>query len=267
MNEAAPAANCHYFVDEAGDPTLFHSRGRILVGTAGCSRYFMLGVLDVTDPVALSLELNALRQSLLSDPYFNGVPSMQPERRKTAFAFHAKDDLPEVRREVFKVLLRHDLSFTAVVRDKQKVLAEVQQRNLSDASYRYRANDLYDKLVARLFKDRLHLSPEVKVCFAERGSSDRSAALMLALQHARGRFEAKWGRPVNTLISARQASPVNEVALQAVDYFLWALQRRFERSEGRFLELIWPKVGLVHAVDQIEKNAYGTYYTKKNPLV
>ena len=257
----------HYFVDEAGDPTLFDARGRVLVGQEGCSRYFMLGVLDVADPVALAADLGVLRQTLLSDPYFSGVPSMQPERRKTALAFHAKDDLPEVRREVFRVLLQHELQFIGVVRDKKSVLAYVRQRNQIDAAYRYQPNELYDALVARLFKNRLHLSPEVDVCFAQRGRADRSAALMQALDRARGRFEAKWGRSVSSVVSARQSSPAREAALQAVDYFLWALQRRYERGEGRFLDLIWPKVGLVHAVDEIERAAYGTYYTKKKPLV
>jgi hypothetical protein len=260
-------ARRYYFVDEAGDPTLFDARGSVLVGREGCSRHFMLGVLDVADPVALGVELNALRRALLSDPYFSGVPSMQPERRKTALAFHAKDDLPEVRREVFSVLLRHDVKFNAVVRDKQSVLAYVRQRNQVDPAYRYQPNELYDSLVARLFKNRLHLSAQVEVCFAERGRSDRSAALMKALERARQRFEEKWGRSVDSAISARQSSPGREASLQAVDYFLWALQRRYEKSEGRFLELVWQKVGLVHAVDEIARAAYGTYYTKKKPLV
>jgi Protein of unknown function (DUF3800) len=262
----APFARRHCFVDEAGDPSLFDARGRVLVGREGCSRHFMLGVLDVADPVALGVELDALRQTLLNDPYFSGVPSMQLERRKTALAFHAKDDLPEVRREVFRVLLRHDVQFNAVVRDKQSVLAYVRQRNQVEPVYRYQPNELYDSLVARLFKNRLHLSPEVDVCFAERGRSDRSAALMQALERARQRFEVKWGRSVNSTISVRQSSPARETSLQAVDYFLWALQRRYEKSEGRFLELIWQKIGLVHAVDEIGRAAYGTYYTKKKPL-
>jgi hypothetical protein len=35
---------------------------------------------------------------------------MHREARKTALFFHAKDDLPEVRREVFRLLQRHDLT-------------------------------------------------------------------------------------------------------------------------------------------------------------
>ncbi len=94
----------HYFVDEAGDLALFGRRGRILVGTEGCSKCFMLGVAHLPDPPAVETQLKALRESLLSDPYFKDVPSMQPGKGKTALYFHAKDDLPEVRREVFRLL-------------------------------------------------------------------------------------------------------------------------------------------------------------------
>jgi len=267
---AAPAAGARrrsVFVDEAGDPTLFNAKGQALPGREGCSRHFILGALEAHDPGALSAELTALRQALLADPYFRHVPSMQLAQRKTALAFHAKDDVPEVRREVFALLMRHELKFFAVVRDKQRVLDYVRQRNAIDEAYRYRPNDLYDTLVARLFKNRLHLTREVDVCFAARGHADRSAALRQALEHARGRFERQWARHVPSAIEARQSVPVKDVPLQAVDYFLWALQRHYERGESRFVELIWSKVGVVQAVDETSEAPYGRYYTKKKPLV
>lgn len=89
---AAPGSSLHFFVDEAGDPTLFDAKGRILVGQEGCSQTFILGKLDVDDPAALDDALARLRADLLADPYFKRVPSMQPERKKTARAFHAKDE-------------------------------------------------------------------------------------------------------------------------------------------------------------------------------
>jgi hypothetical protein len=92
-----------------------------LWGEEGCSSYFILGKLDIADPKSLTAELDALRARLLADPYFRGVPSMQPDQRKTAVAFHAKDDLSEVRREVFGVLLKHQVDFYAVVREKQVI--------------------------------------------------------------------------------------------------------------------------------------------------
>lgn len=255
-----------YFVDEAGDPTLFDAKGSPLPGREGCSRFFMLGVLDVADPPALAKALDALRAQLLSDPYFRAVPSMQPQGRKTALAFHAKDDVPEVRREVFRVLLEHQVQFYAVVRDKQRVLDYVLQRNRNDLAYRYHPNELYDTLVSRLFKDRLHLTPEVHVCFAARGKSDRSAALSKALKTARQRFNSKWQRSSGGEIRVRQSFPAHDAPLQAADYFLWALQRRYERDESRYIDLLWPKVGLVHAVDETDAAPYGVYYTKKKPL-
>ncbi|MBI2506445.1 MAG: hypothetical protein HYW07_24785 [Candidatus Latescibacteria bacterium] len=39
-----------YFVDEAGDGTLFEGKGWVIVGQPGCSRYFILWVLDVPRP-------------------------------------------------------------------------------------------------------------------------------------------------------------------------------------------------------------------------
>ena len=108
------------FVNEAGDPTLFANRRRAIVGTPGCSRFFILGKLEVDDPVGLTEKFAALRAMLVADPYFSGVPSFDPERGKTAVAFHAKDDLPEVRYEVFKLLVAEGkaLRFHAVVATK-----------------------------------------------------------------------------------------------------------------------------------------------------
>ena len=101
-----------FFVDEAGDTTLFDKKGSIIVGETGNSKVFMVGVAMVSDPRNVRIELNNLRQSLLKDPYFSGVPSMQPEAQKTCLYFHAKDDLPEVNEK----LLGLDGSPTQVVK-------------------------------------------------------------------------------------------------------------------------------------------------------
>ncbi len=63
-----------------------------------------MGKLDVDEPAELSVRLNELRQRLISHAYFQGVPSFDPVRGKTAVMFHAKDDLPEVRFQVFDLL-------------------------------------------------------------------------------------------------------------------------------------------------------------------
>ncbi len=259
-------ATTHYFVDESGDGVLFGSQGRVLSGSPLVGSRFMLGVLQVQQPAILAAELEALRQDLLQDPYFKTVPSMQAIRQKTALMFHAKDDVPEVRREVFKLLARHEMKFYAVVRDMRYVLAYVQERNARDANYRYHPNELYDQTVARLFKDRLHSYETCKINFAVRGSADRTRAFQEALTLARSRFEQKWNKPVTTQIELIASSPRKEPCIQAVDYMLWALQRYYCKGESRFINMLWNKVGLIHDVDDKAVVAYGTYYTKKKPL-
>ena len=72
-----------FFVDEAGDDTLFDKKGRVIVGQEGCSKYFILGTIIESHPDHIKRELENLRTQLLSDPYYSGVPSMQENARKT----------------------------------------------------------------------------------------------------------------------------------------------------------------------------------------
>jgi len=255
-----------YFVDEAGDPSLFNRGKRVIVGTPGCSAFFVLGLVSLADPAALQADLETLRNEILADPYFRGVPSLRPESRKTALAFHAKDDLPEIRREVYRVLMRHPMKFFAVVRDKRAVVSYVSQRNERDDSYRYHPNELYDYMVRRLFRDRLHKEDAYHIVFARRGRSDRTRALRSALEAARQNFEKKHGVAGTAPFTVAAETPARSAGLQAVDYFLWAVQRLFERKEERYLRSIWPAVSLVHDVDDTAKAPYGRYYNQRDPL-
>ena len=69
-NAAAPPK--HYFVDEAGDPVLFDAKGRIIIGSEGCSRYFAVGLLDVPDPATLTADLERLRTEYVGRSVFQG---------------------------------------------------------------------------------------------------------------------------------------------------------------------------------------------------
>ncbi len=270
MSDAAPQPTPspkHYFVDEAGDPVLFSARGKLIVGLEGCSRHFLLGLLDVPEPDPLGRKLDDLRTRLLVDPYFCGVPSMSASERKTAVAFHAKDDLPEVRREVFTLLRdQPGLRFFAVVRDKAAVAASVRDRNLRDAVYRYRPDELYDLTVRRLVESHLHLDGEVRLCFARRGTAHRSAALQEALNRARADFDAAHQPPSATRFVVTVSTPDKAPGLQAADYFLWALQRLFERGEDRYVEYLWPAFRLVRDLDDLSESVDGLTYTQRRPL-
>lgn len=264
-DDSAPVV-VQYFIDEAGSPTLFGHRGKIVVGEAGCSQYFLLGKLEIGNSPALAEALGGLRQQLLADPYFRSVPSLQPESGKTAVIFHAKDDLPEVRDRVFHLLAEHDLHFSAVVRDKRRLLELVQARNLAEPQYRYNENEIYDELVSQLFKTSFHQADHFELFFASRGEKDRSAAFRQALEKARQIYEQSFGIKSTHTVAITNSSPVQHPGLQAVDYFLWALQRLYEKEEERFWAYVWPKVRVVHDIDDTREHSFGAIYTPQKPL-
>lgn len=257
----------HYFVDEGGDSVLFSRKGKALVETEGCSRFFILGLLDVLDPIALKDRFDQLRTRLMSDSYFKNVPSMQPSNRKTALAFHAKDDLPEVRRDVFRLLRDTEgLRFFAVVADKLSVLEYVRQRNKREPTYRYHPNELYDYLTGRLFKERLSQHDRYDIIFSKRGKSDRLTALRQLVETAHTDLARQQNMSEDATIRVSAATPKEHAGLQAVDYFVWALQRLYERGEERYLAYLWEAFRLVHDIDDTRASSQGVYYTQKSPL-
>lgn len=257
----------HYFVDEGGDGILFSRKGKVLVGTEGCSRFFILGLLDVSDPIVLEGRIDKLRGQLMNDSYFKSVPSMQPANRKTALAFHAKDDLPEVRRDVFRLLRDTEgLRFFAVVADKLSVLEYVRQRNKREPAYRYHPNELYDYLTERLFKERLSQHDRYDIIFSKRGKSDRLTTLRQLIETARTGLAAHQNMSADPAICVSAATPKEQAGLQAVDYFVWALQRLYERNEERYLAYLWEAFRFVHDIDDTRETGDGIYYTQKRPL-
>lgn len=212
-----------------------------------------------------------LRMRLVNDSYFKSVPSMQPDERKTALAFHAKDDLPEVRRDVFRLLRDTEgLRFFAVVADKLNVLEYVRQRNRREPTYRYQPNELYDYLTGRLFKERLRQHSRYDIIFSKRGKSGRTDSLRQAIEFApdilKDQSNSPRNVPTDISLNVSAATPTEHAGLQAVDYFIWALQRFYERGEDRYLVYLWQAFGLVHDIDDTRKAHSGVYYTQNKPL-
>src|SRR5580765_5192845 len=139
----------HFFVDESGDPTLFDAKGRIIVGKEGTSRVFILGAAFIPNPGGLQTDLNFLRMRLVADPYFRGVPSFDVTRKKTAVFFHAKDDLPEVRCEVFSLIRDHTVQVVAGIRRKA-VLARIAAQRFAVSGRKISDLEIYDGLVEQI---------------------------------------------------------------------------------------------------------------------
>ena len=117
----------HFFVDEAGDLTLFDRKKRLVLGREGVSSTFIVGAALVADPIGVAERLGALRARLLADPLLAGAASMQPDAGRTAVAFHANKDLPEVRLEVFRQLMREEIRVFAAIRRKHRLADEVRE--------------------------------------------------------------------------------------------------------------------------------------------
>ena len=231
------AKTSHYFVDEAGDLSLFDKKGSVIIGKEGVSKCFIVGVALVKDISTAKEKLENLRKELLSDPYFCSVPSMQPERKKTALVFHAKDDLPEVRREVFKILQQLDVKVQIAIRRK-KDIADSAQIIYKTTGSKINENDIYDDLVKRLFKNLLHKYDNNYIHFARRGKSDRTLALQKAIAKAKNNFELSHDKPSDKPVEIIPAYPHEYIGLQIIDYHLWTIQRLIERCEDRFYNLL-----------------------------
>lgn len=109
-------------------------------------------------------------------------------------------------------------------------------------------------------------TPGYCIYFSKRGKQDRTAALRLSLEQARERFSRARGIHSTAPISVLPRTSVDCPGLQAVDYFLWALQRLYERREDRYVAYLQFGFCMVHDLDDTRQSRHGVYYTKKKPL-
>ncbi|HEX8141191.1 MAG TPA: DUF3800 domain-containing protein [Pyrinomonadaceae bacterium] len=228
--------DCHsyFFVDESGDPTFYDARGNLIVGAErGSSPLLIIGFVETQDPHALRRAVLDVQQEVLTEPYFKRIPSL----RKTAVAFHAKDDAPEIRYLFYRRI--KELEFKAqfiVARKIEKVF-----RN----DFRADEDQFYDHLVSRAFRDVLHRYKQNSIYFAKRGSRDRQEPLLQAILKAKKTFEQTHNKGIDTVITVQAQSPKGEPCLSIIDYVNWALQRAYTKKEMRYYEYIEEKVSFV----------------------
>jgi len=223
------------------------------VGQPGCSRILILGMVETQDPQPLREAISALQRQVIQDPYFQDFPSI----KRTAVAFHAKDDVPEIRYQVFKLLA--GLEFEA-----QFIVARKIER-VFRSNFRAQESDFYDHLVAHLFENLLHRYERNFVYFATRGSRERQAPLRGAIQKGIERFEQKWGTPVTTEFAVQAQTPKGEPCLSIVDYMNWAVYRAFTTGEMRYYRVVEEKVSLLVDLYDVG-NCPNNWYSKKNPF-
>lgn len=265
MNNESESLKKYYFVDETGDFNLFNKKGQIIVGNEGVSNYLMVGVADIPNPFEFSKKVKELRKNLLADPYYKDVPSMQPENNKTALLFHAKNDLPEVRREFYELLKTSGIRIVIAIRRKIE-LAKFAKTYFQLTGNKLTENDIYDDLIKRLFRNLLHKAEENIIVFSTRGESNRNKALANAIEKAKLNFEKAYGKKSDKKVKIYSAYAHEHAGLQAIDYYLWAIQRFYEREETRFYEFLQDDFKLIMDLDDKRNKEYGEWYSSRNKL-
>ena len=256
----------NYYVDEAGDLTFFDKRGSLMLGKSGVSHTFMLGVLYLENPDEAKRKLEDLRQILLSDPELMKIPSMQPSANKTALMFHAKNDHSMGRERVFKVLPTLGAKVQIAIRRKTELAVQF-KRKFMKSKQKLQEGDVYDRLVALIFRNILHQADENRIIFARLGTSERREALAMAIRQAKEQFEEKWHKGHNKQTRIDVKKSADEIGLQIIDYYLWAIQRLYEKGDDRyFLPLQDQYSVIIDLDDKRDKRWSGTWYNRKNPL-
>jgi len=179
---------------------------------------------------------------------------------------HAKAGRREVRREVFKCLLKHEIKFYAVVRNKTDLANFVLQQNVANPAYRFNENEVYHTLTRELFGRLRQTADELNLVFASRGNTTRNQALREALRVADEDFLLKFGFHRRHVITIEAKGSREDPCLQGCDYFMWALQRHFELGESGFIEMLWSKVGEIVDLDIEHGNRRGMTYVPTRPI-
>jgi len=148
------------YLDEAGDTT-FYGKGKVsIIGNVGVSKAFILGMVKLKeDKDAVKKEIIRLRKQVENDDYLNCIPSVIKKINKNGFFFHAKDDIPEVRKILYGFINEIDCSFEAVVGRKIPKLYE--------NTHKGKENIFYSDLLSHLLKNKFSLKEHLHLTIAQ----------------------------------------------------------------------------------------------------
>lgn len=204
-------ARVYVFGDEAGNFDFARKQG--------ASLWFIIGTLTVGSTTHLD-ELTTLHRELA----WQGA--------SLDSAFHATEDKPVVRDQVFSLLQRVDFRFDATILEKPKTLPRI----AADPERFYKqAWFLHFKYVAPRILSR---DDELLVVAATLGTKKRKKAFLAAVDDVV--WQSAWQRTLNYQVASWPAE--SDPCLQAADYCTWAVQRKYERNDDRSYQLIQNKI-------------------------
>jgi len=266
----------HRFLDEAGDCTFYGKKRKSIIGTPGVSNCFILGMVKFKEPFEpLREKIITLQQQVANDPYFQ-VSSVIKKKERSSYFFHAKDDLPEIRKLFFDFIKTVSFSFEAIV--ARKSIERFTTKHKDKEQY------FYADILSHLLKNKLQKGEKLVLNIAEKGTSTKNQNLTLALEKAKERFIENQKRKnsdlavpgqmplikrsdIKSAIVFNETNPIQEPLLNIADYLCWALQRIFEKGETRYYDHVKEKISLIIDIYDKEKyEGFKNYYTPKQPL-
>ena len=205
----------YLFIDESGNLDFSPS------GT----KYFLLSVLSTTNPFNIASELLKIRYELL--PNYAGGPKLEENGY-----FHASEDTQAVRNQVFPALLKpdHDLRVDVVVAQKNKTNPSLQMQPVQ----------LYMKLGESALKFAFnraewHGYDHVVLVFSSLFDRKKRGILKQAFKSL---IKENAGVPFALYFHDSKFDLCN----QAVDYFGWAVYRKWESGDNRSYDQVSLKI-------------------------
>lgn len=161
-------------------------------------------------------------QALRRDMVWRGLP-VQEE-------FHATEDKNVVREEVYGFLAGQNFRVDSTLLEKAK--AQPQTRQTPDRFYKYAWYYHFKHVGPRLLRDKTELMITAAALGTKKGQAVYTAAVNEILQQTVQRQQ--W----RTFFPRAVADP----CLQVADYCAWAIQRKWEKGDTRWYEMIEDKI-------------------------
>lgn len=240
MSEKKSLFQYHRFLDEAGDTTFYGKRRKPIIGSHGVSNVFMLGMVTFNEPLQpIRSKIIHLQHEIETSAYYENVPSvLKRVQKKGKYFFHAKDDLPEIKKEFFDFIKTVNCNIQVAVGRKQIDIFE-KEHNSKEAAF-------YSDLLSHLIKDKFLRHPRMVLNIAERANSTAIKNLENGLQKAKDQFTAKHPEKENkTKVSFNVQKFTSDPLLGIADYLCWTVQRVFERGETRFYNYVNDQVDMI----------------------
>lgn len=237
-------------------------RKPLVLGENGVSKYFMLGLLEITgDRAIVANGFKRYLNQIKSNPYFEGIESHTRRSTFPQYWVHAKDDAPEIRQKVFEWLLAAPLRFTAVAIRKDHLQF--------DQQFERKERRLYAHVLSHLAKAYCDRGYRVVFHLAFLGGSTSDVNLQEAFIEAQRLYEKDGtlltGAPdFHNDVQKQSTLPM----LGAVDYCCWALQRFLEKGEHRFLQTLDPLISQLTILDADKQGKQSqTYFSNPRQLI